>query len=108
MEPSRRSPRTSRRHDRIGRCRARDAIFHDRICIVRSSVLLSIDFAEELVGAKERMTTSRAFGRRVLVQPPAIRSDTTADADIDVALAIDVIASEMNIESARVTHFSPV
>ena len=100
--------RTVRFRSRIGRCQARDAISRDRICIVQSLLVLldPIDFTEELMGAEELVTAARTLRRCVLIQPPAIRSDTTADADVDVAVAVDVLTSEPDVERARVTHFT--
>jgi hypothetical protein len=71
-------------------------------------VLCSIDFAEELVGAKELVAAARALRRRVFVEPAAVLRQRAAHADLDVAVTVDILTSEVNVEGVRVTHFSRI
>jgi len=58
------------------------------------------------MGAKELMTAARALRRGVLVEPAAVLGLGTAHADLDVAVAVDVLTSEANVKGVRVTHLS--
>jgi len=67
-------------------------------------LLYTIDFAEELVGAKELVAAARAFGCCVFIESPAVLGNAAAYADLDVAVAVHVLTSEADIEGARIAH----
>jgi hypothetical protein len=98
--------RTVRFRIRIGRCQARDAISHDRICIVPSLLMLldPTDFTEELMGAEELVTAARTLRRCVLVQSSAVLRHTAAHPNLNVAVTRDVLASESDVKRVGVTH----
>ena len=58
------------------------------------------------MGAKELMAAARAFRRGVLVEPTAVLGLGTTHADLNVAVTVDVLTSEANVKSVRVTHLS--